>query len=674
MKNLLTTLLAVFLITIIFLPRQASAQSPQAFKYQAVVRNNTGEIISNQAVSFRISIRTGSALGYIVYQETHSVTTNDFGLANLEVGNGVTSDDFSSIDWTSGPKYLETELDPANGSSYVSMGTTQLLSVPFAMYAETARTKELTDDDNNTRITAEENPNEDTLRFFVAGNQVMKHDGKTLHLTDPNNNVYIGNNVGSSNTSGSLNVAMGSDALKSNQAGNGNIAVGSKALFKNDIGFGNTAIGSQAGYQNISGDNNVFIGKFAGYNETGNNKLYIENTQAPPEQSLIYGDFDANIITMNANIGIGKINPEAALDIIGDIGISSSPAMDQSACGITSIEMIDQNDVGPGAALCLNSNGSYTPATASDYSKLPCVALAVEDGTGLHKVLHLGYFRADSWNWNVPGLIFVDGSDGNLTQAEHLGYNDINQIVGYATNTNTMFFNPDPKLYYKNNLAPVPFFELSPYPIQISEDITFDASNSYDPDVGDYIILYEWDWDGNGNFEESTANPIVIHQFSEAGLHHVSLRVTDNNFLSEEATQIIEVDCEQNGFSCGYYYSLGTVCGDSGNENLSIQNCGNDWFRIYLEECNFIMGEVDLNMQIALQSPSGVNYDLYVYDDNCNLIDSSINPTEPDTIALTIHDNFLPPQDDSQYFRVEVRMISGISNSYWTLDVNGNTL
>jgi regulatory protein YycI of two-component signal transduction system YycFG len=99
MKKLVLTIsmVTVFLIS-------TFAQAPQAFKYQAVVRNNAGEIINNQTVSFRLSIRAGSALGYIAYQETHSVTTNDFGLANLEVGNGTTSDDFSAIDWTSDPK------------------------------------------------------------------------------------------------------------------------------------------------------------------------------------------------------------------------------------------------------------------------------------------------------------------------------------------------------------------------------------------------------------------------------------------------------------------------------------------------------------------------------------------------------------------------------------------
>ncbi len=112
-------------------------QVPQGFKYQAVCRDNTGEIIQNQEVSIRLSIHDLSPLGTIVYQETFTVNTNPYGLITLDVGNGnVQSGDFTLIPWESGGKYLEIELDL--GVGYTSMGTTQLLSVPYALHAETA--------------------------------------------------------------------------------------------------------------------------------------------------------------------------------------------------------------------------------------------------------------------------------------------------------------------------------------------------------------------------------------------------------------------------------------------------------------------------------------------------------------------------------------------------------
>lgn len=115
------------------------SQVPQAFKYQAVARDNTGAIIANQSVSFRMSVIQGTLPGTVVYSETHNATTNGFGLATLEIGKGIpVSGVFSAIDWSINPKYLKTELDPAGGSSYVNMGTSELLSVPYAMQAGSA--------------------------------------------------------------------------------------------------------------------------------------------------------------------------------------------------------------------------------------------------------------------------------------------------------------------------------------------------------------------------------------------------------------------------------------------------------------------------------------------------------------------------------------------------------
>lgn len=132
MKNISLLLLALLCGFISF------AQSPQAFKYQAVARNNAGNTLNSQAVSFRISILAGSAAGAAVYSETHPVTTNSFGLANLEIGNGSTvSGTFEDIDWGNNTYYLKIEMDENGGTSYALMGTSQLHSVPYSMHSET---------------------------------------------------------------------------------------------------------------------------------------------------------------------------------------------------------------------------------------------------------------------------------------------------------------------------------------------------------------------------------------------------------------------------------------------------------------------------------------------------------------------------------------------------------
>ncbi|MBL7104363.1 MAG: hypothetical protein ISS18_08535 [Bacteroidales bacterium] len=113
------------------------AQSPQAFKYQAVARDNAGNVLDNQNVTFRFSILQGSASGTVIFLETHEAITNEFGLVNLEIGNGEPEiGSLAEIDWSTGEKFLEVELDPAGGYTFTSMGTTQLLSVPYSLYSE----------------------------------------------------------------------------------------------------------------------------------------------------------------------------------------------------------------------------------------------------------------------------------------------------------------------------------------------------------------------------------------------------------------------------------------------------------------------------------------------------------------------------------------------------------
>lgn len=116
------------------------AQTPQSIRYQAVARDNSGNVLSNQAVSFRISILFGSVSGNITYRETHTgLSTNAFGLAELEIGKGTpVNGTFSAIDWSMNSYFVQVEMDPAGGKSYQELSTSQLLSVPYALHAKTA--------------------------------------------------------------------------------------------------------------------------------------------------------------------------------------------------------------------------------------------------------------------------------------------------------------------------------------------------------------------------------------------------------------------------------------------------------------------------------------------------------------------------------------------------------
>jgi hypothetical protein len=132
MKKLFTVIAAVIMAVGIF------AQSPQKMSYQAVVRNASGILVTNQSVGLKISILQGTSTGTIVFQETYNPNpqTNANGLLTFEIGSGTPSiGTFASINWSNGPYFIMTETDPSGGTNYTITGTSQLLSVPYAMYA-----------------------------------------------------------------------------------------------------------------------------------------------------------------------------------------------------------------------------------------------------------------------------------------------------------------------------------------------------------------------------------------------------------------------------------------------------------------------------------------------------------------------------------------------------------
>lgn len=115
------------------------AQSPSGINYQSVVRDANGLVLGNQDVAIKISILEGAINGLSVYQETHNLTTNDFGLINTIIGQGSNQTGaISSIDWGSNSHFIKTEIDTNGGTSFTEMGTSQIMTVPYSFYSEEA--------------------------------------------------------------------------------------------------------------------------------------------------------------------------------------------------------------------------------------------------------------------------------------------------------------------------------------------------------------------------------------------------------------------------------------------------------------------------------------------------------------------------------------------------------
>jgi len=129
-RKLFLTAISLFFFTFTF------AQAPSKMSYQAVIRNSSNALVSNQPVGMRVSILQGSASGTAVYVETQTPSTNDNGLVSIEIGGGsVVSGTFASIAWANGSYFIKTETDPNGGTNYTITGTNQLLSVPYALFS-----------------------------------------------------------------------------------------------------------------------------------------------------------------------------------------------------------------------------------------------------------------------------------------------------------------------------------------------------------------------------------------------------------------------------------------------------------------------------------------------------------------------------------------------------------
>lgn len=217
---------------------------PQAVSYQAIARDNSGNILANQPISLRFTIRDNTAGGAILYRETHNLSTSSLGSFSVNIGQGtVVQGTFTSINWGVNNKFMQVEMDAAGGSTYVSLGTQQMLSVPYSLFAANAAGgwsltgNSGTVDGTNFIGTIDNVP----LNFKVGSLKAGRID-YTLA------NTFLGGQSGNAITSGNHNTAIGHSSLLSNTVGARNVAVGESALETNVGGGYATAVGYQAQY------------------------------------------------------------------------------------------------------------------------------------------------------------------------------------------------------------------------------------------------------------------------------------------------------------------------------------------------------------------------------------------------------------------------------------------
>ncbi len=441
-----------FIAVLLLLTLTAIAQVPQGFNYQAVARNSSGDPLINQNICLKLSIHTGIA-GPVVYWEKDSVLTNAFGLFTLKFGMATTdSGTFSTIAWNTGNQYLQVGMDLTCTNTYTDLGTSQLLTVPYAMYASSgaagptgatgaAGTNGTNGTNGATGVTgatgatgsvngtawgilgnsgttlgtnfigttdaqAIDFRTNDTLKVRITqkgqietyntGNSVFLGQGAGANDNlNSRKNVFIGDSAGYSNTTGFCNSVTGYQALYSNTIGHNNTANGFGALYSNTSGFYNTAIGFYSLYSDSSGYSNSAVGYQALYSNTSGYSNTAFGLQA------LYSDTSGNSNIANGYQALFK-NTDGA---------------DNTAVGV---EALLHNTIGY-YNTALGANADVADTNINDAMALGANAITnasnkIVIGTTSNTNLTGGYGNWQNWsdgrfkqniNEDVPGLSFI---------------------------------------------------------------------------------------------------------------------------------------------------------------------------------------------------------------------------------------------------------------------------
>jgi hypothetical protein len=313
MKNLFV------LVILIMTTLSTFAQSPQNINYQAVVRNNAGDVIKNQSVRFKLSVTEG-VNGVTTYSETHSATTNSLGLVNLTIGTGtVVTGTFAAINWANGVKFLKVEVDAAGGTNYTLMGSQQFASVPYALHAQSATNAWSLNGNNVASNNSLGTTNAQDLRLITNNtvSAVLKSNGQFgLGTTTPTGWLTIEKTADGSNFDDDRNFIILRDKSST---------LGSTAVMRIYSGQSGTftALNHHA--------SSYFLNDFADYGQlwasgkglilrAGSNSGSADNgairfmTGFRPDG----GSNERMIVSPNGNIGIGTSIPISKLSIEGN--------------------------------------------------------------------------------------------------------------------------------------------------------------------------------------------------------------------------------------------------------------------------------------------------------------------------------------------------------------------
>lgn len=326
MKLFLLTCLVCFSIL-------SFAQAPQQISYQGVARHSAGTVLVNQSIGVEFKIHQGSIGGTVIFTEAHTISTNAFGLFTLGIGS-VNTSGFSAVNWANGPFFLEIFIDPTGGTSYSSVGTQQLMSVPFALYAQSAGNV------TPTPTITINSPN--TISTPSAGNYALSVVSQSLSISSNSLSITNGNTVslpvatvytagtGISITSGSVitNTAPNQTvtitgtgiATATNSSPNYTVNVPSPVMsFNNATGTYSYTQGTYTTALSLLPSSSFNQGAGSGILSIGSSTMTIPGTG-------ILSRSGSTVTLANAtdNVGVGTTTPAEKLVVSGNIAIPAA--------------------------------------------------------------------------------------------------------------------------------------------------------------------------------------------------------------------------------------------------------------------------------------------------------------------------------------------------------------
>jgi hypothetical protein len=373
------------------------AQVPQAFKYQAVVRDHNGSVIADQNINLRISILSESPTGEVVYTETHPATTNGMGLVNIEIGQGFNpAGSISGINWGAGNFYVKIEMDDNGGGDFEAMGVTRLLSVPYALHAVTAE-----------GISGFEDGGVPANNWILFGNSNTNPEEDKLGTTDPADLVIVTDNTER------MRVLSGGDINIINSA---------------NIG------------KNLTVEQNVNLNTFSG--ETNN---YGPFTVANLSPTLLSGTLTVDLHTdLNSSLNVDgitdlnsafNVNNGSPSLLTGTLLVNEDATFNQhvrldnpdiNAFSPSIGALVVDGGVGIGRDLYVGGNAFFDgPLAVRDETESTDIytgALTVAGGVGIQKRLNVGGATMIENTLGVNGQMTVHANPGGHDQDTYADY------------------------------------------------------------------------------------------------------------------------------------------------------------------------------------------------------------------------------------------------------------